>query len=224
MITSDRLEQENGKEYVFRVLKENIIQLEIKPGSWLSENELASRLGISRAPVHEALLELAKAKTIEIYPQKGSLVLPIDYMQLEEVCFVRLVLEQAVVELDCEAAKPEDIMGIEENVLMQEFYLKNGMPDKLLALDNEFHKRLFLICNKAQTYSMIENMSLNFDRVRKLSLSSVKDLKLVADHRAIVEAIHNRDADTAKKIIKKHLSRYKDDENAIREVYPDYIK
>ena len=53
---------------------------------------------LSRTPVREALLELAKSKLVVIYPQRGSFVSKIDYNLVEESRFVRLVLEKAIVE------------------------------------------------------------------------------------------------------------------------------
>ena len=56
----ERLPRETGRDYALRVLKENIVNLEIAPGSQISENELSAALGISRAPIREALSELEK--------------------------------------------------------------------------------------------------------------------------------------------------------------------
>ncbi|UQT49404.1 GntR family transcriptional regulator [Flavonifractor plautii] len=54
------------------MLKDNIVRLELKPGSLVSENELAAEMGLSRTPVREALIELSKVKIVEIYPQRGA--------------------------------------------------------------------------------------------------------------------------------------------------------
>ena len=53
--------RETAREYVTRVLKYNIVNLNLKPGQAISENEIAELLGVSRTPVREAFLELAKA-------------------------------------------------------------------------------------------------------------------------------------------------------------------
>ena len=55
-----RLPRETGRDYALRSIKENIISLDLAPGSSISENELASELGLSRTPIREALIELAK--------------------------------------------------------------------------------------------------------------------------------------------------------------------
>ena len=53
MNISKRLSTETAREYALRVLKENIVSLELKPGTAISENELAAKLGLSRTPVRE---------------------------------------------------------------------------------------------------------------------------------------------------------------------------
>ena len=52
--------RETAREYALRQLKENIISLQLEPGSMVSENEMAAQLGISRTPVREALIELSR--------------------------------------------------------------------------------------------------------------------------------------------------------------------
>ena len=139
----DRLPRETGREYALRTIKENIINLELAPGSQISENELSAEMGLSRTPVREALIELSKVKIVEIHPQKRSVVSLIDYDLVEESRFMRHLLECAVVQLDCEMASPEDIKRLQENVQLQNFYLDNFYTEQLLPLDNAFHGILF---------------------------------------------------------------------------------
>src|SRR3712207_4115084 len=62
---------------VERELRRAIIDLELPPGSRLSEQDLASRLGVSRQPVREALIALAKTRLVEILPPRGTSVVKI---------------------------------------------------------------------------------------------------------------------------------------------------
>ena len=66
MKLSQPLPRETGKNYALRVLKENIVGLELPPGSQISENELSAALSVSRTPIREALSELEKVKLVEI--------------------------------------------------------------------------------------------------------------------------------------------------------------
>lgn len=224
MHLTKRYSRETGRDYALRSIKDNIIRLELAPGSMVSENELASELGLSRTPVREALIELSKVKIVEIYPQKGSVVSLIDYSMVEESQFMRKVLECAVVELNCSMATADDIKKLEENVKLQNFYLENYSPEMLMELDSKFHGLMFEVAHKSQIYTLMENILIHFDRVRSMALITRKNTGVVDEHKSIVDAIARRDAQCARKLMEHHLCRYKLDEKAIREKYPDYFK
>ena len=84
MKVTERYPRETGRDYALRIIKDNIIRLELPPGALISENELAAELGLSRTPVREALIELSKVSVIEIQPQKKSVVALIDYDLIED--------------------------------------------------------------------------------------------------------------------------------------------
>lgn len=223
MNISMRASKESAREYALRQIRENIIYLNLKPGSAVSENELAKELGISRTPVREALQELQKMNLIEVYPQKGSLVAHIDFEIVEEMVFLRKVLENAVVEELCTCIKESDLLELDKNIQLQEFYVDKRNPEKIYELDNEFHRSLFVMCNKERIYNLMEGTQGHFDRIRALSVFSIKDIKIVGDHKAIVNAIRMKDKKLASEFILKHLTRYKLDQNEIIENYPEYF-
>ncbi|MBO4310838.1 MAG: GntR family transcriptional regulator [Lachnospiraceae bacterium] len=224
MIKVEKLAGESTRDYASRFLCTNIISLELKPGQFLSETELANEIGVSRTPLREALIDLNHSHVIETYPQRGSMVSLIDPDLVEESRFIREVLDISVVEIACDLATPEDIMNLEANVKLQEFYLENYVQEKLFELDNQFHKMIYVMAHKERTYAMKSGMMIHYDRVRALSLITVKDTKIVNDHRLIMEAIRNKDKEEAKRLMKKHLSRYDIDKEEIKKAYPQYYK
>ena len=224
MIKIEKMAGESTRDYASRFLCTNIVSLELKPGQYLSETELANEIGVSRTPLREALIDLNHSRVIETYPQRGSMVALIDPDLVEESRFVREVLDTSVIAIACQIATPEDIMNLEANVKLQEFYLENYVPDKLLELDNEFHKMIYVMANKERTYQMKAGMMIHYDRVSALSLGAVKDTKIVYDHKMILEAIKNRDEEEAKKMTQKHLARYDVDKEEIKKAFPEYYK
>jgi len=206
------------------MLKENIVRLELEPGSSISDREVAAQLSLSRTPVREALLELAKSRVVDIYPQRGSVVSLIDYDLVEEAYFVRKVLETAVVELACEKAAdslPEDL---EDNVKLQRFYQQERNTEKLMELDDEFHRLIFKAAGKMQAYEIMKGMMVHVDRVRNMALGTIKDRSLVEDHEKILKAVRSHDKESARALMEKHLSRYQVDEEDVMRRYPGYFK
>ena len=223
MTITERYARETARDYALRMLKRNIASLELAPGAMLSENELSASLGLSRTPIREALIELNKIRIVEILPQRGSRIALIDCAMVEESRFLRMVLEKAIIELACDQAASLDFSAAEASVKLQQFYIENRMTDKLLALDDDFHREFYRLTNKLQTWYLLESMRLHFDRVRSLSLASVKEIKIVSDHEGILRAVRAGDRAEAAAQVAKHLSRYKVDEAAIRERYANYF-
>ena len=219
-----KLPKETARDYALRVLKGNIISLELAPGTSISENELAAEIGISRTPVREAIIELAKAYLIEIYPQRGSFVSLIDSKMVEEARFLRRVMDTAVIEDVCETADEEGIKLLEENVELQEFYLSKGMTDKLFDLDNKFHRNIYVVAKKDIIYDIHSTLMIHFDRVRNLSVVTVKNTGIVGEHRAMLEAIKAKDKKTAAELVAKHLDHYQVDEKEIKSRRPEFFK
>ncbi len=224
MYLDTRKKRESGRDYALRVLKENIVRLELAPGSRVSENELAMQLGLSRTPVREALIELAEVRMIEVLPQRGSFVSKIDYDLVEQAHFMRDTLECAMVERLCQMdIEPGPLALLEENLYLQEMKEKTRAHD-FMALDDAFHHQLFIAAGLPQVHKLMDSMTVHFDRVRAMALVAVKELKLAQDHRAILTAISQRDAATAKALMHKHLNRYQVDQESIREKYPQYCQ
>ena len=124
MKVSEKKAKENNRDYALRILKENIINLELKPGSMISEQDIANELNLSRTPVHEALQELSTTKIIQILPQRGSYVSLIDLSLVDEAIFMRSTIEVAVAELACDKASEQDLISMEENLNLQKFFLE----------------------------------------------------------------------------------------------------
>ena len=221
---TNRLQQETARDYAFRVLRDNIVSLELKPGTLISENEMAMELGLSRTPVREAIIDLAKVSFIETIPQRGSYVALIDTKMVEESRFLRKVLDEAVIEVACDIADSASIDAMEENVHLQEFYLEKADTNRIFELDNAFHKLIYSAAEKDIIYDIRSTMMLHFDRVRTLSVEAVKDMKIVGDHRGMLEAIKGHDKEAAVALVEKHLGRYRVDETKIREEFPAYFK
>lgn len=219
-----RQSREKARDYALRILRDNIISLGLEPGSRVSEKELADELGLSRTPVREALMDLANYGIIETYPQHGTVIAKIDYRFIEEANFMRMALETLAVERVCDLVKDADIEELQDNVQIQKMYLENGNAKMLLKMDNQFHHAIFSLCDKLVSYSLMQNMMVHFDRVRQLSLTTIKDIKIVEDHVGILQAITARDKQLARQRMIHHLSRFKADKTLISEKYYHFIK
>ena len=215
--------KESNREFALRVIRENIVNLELAPGSMISEQDIANELNLSRTPVHEAMQELSSTKIIEILPQRGSHVSLIDMALVDEAIFVRSTIESAITEMACTQATEKDIQELEENVTLQQFYYEKNNLEKIMELDNAFHEKLYHITNKMQCHYMVRLISIHYDRIRELHLHSFNPERIITEHKELLEAIKNKDSITAKNVISKHLSRKHTQEDEIKKKFPQYF-
>ena len=220
----ERLPRETGRDYALRVLKENIVNLEIAPGSQISENELSAALGISRAPIREALSELEKVKIVEIQPQKKTSVLRIDPALVEEARFMRSTLEDAVIGEVCMQRTEQDLFRLEENLTLQDLAFRSNALDQVMIKDNEFHRYFFEISRKPEIYQLMQTLQIHFDRVRNLTLYTIIDRKILEEHKEILRCIRERDVENARIRLRAHLERVQVDSSVVRKAYPQYFK
>ena len=224
MKVPEKKDKETNHDYALRVIQGCIISLDLQPGSMISEQEIANELKLSRTPVHEALLELAKTKIVEIIPQRGSFVSLIDMNLVEESCFIRANIESAVMELVCKKATQEDMDSLEENLVLQEFYFAKQNYEKFMEFDNAFHKRMYQIAGRMLCYYTVQLMNIHHSRFRTLRLHISNTERIVADHKAILEAIRQKDTEKTRKEFLKHINSMFVDEKEIRQKYPAYFK
>ncbi len=224
MIETTKLERETNHAYALRVIRNNIINLELKPGSLLSEQDIATELGLSRTPVHEAFQELSQTKIIEVLPQRGNMVSLIDMKMIEEAVFIRETLETALLKQVCLEATQADISRMEENINLQEFFHSKDNWNKIMELDNEFHRMMYDITGKSLCYTTVNLVSIHYTRFRTLRLQSTDSSRLVEEHRRILDAIMAKDIEKATAEYHNHLNKRFSDAQEIRKKYPEYFK
>lgn len=219
----EKLEKETNRDYAFRVMRNNIVNLELTPGSMLSEQDIAEELHLSRTPVHEALQELARTTIIEILPQKGSLVSLVDMNKVDEAVFLRSTIESAITEEACKIATEEDIRSLEENISLQDFYHDQNSIDKIMELDNAFHEKMYKITNKMQCHYVVKLMNIHYDRFREMKLHALENKPIIDEHKEILQAFIQKNPTKAKELVLSHINRLYIDEKKIRSKYPTFF-
>lgn len=214
---------ENARTYAVRVLLYNIIHLELLPGSAVSENELSEALSLSRTPIREALIELSRINLVEILPQRGSYITKIDYELVEESRFMRLALENAVLNIVCQNIPESYTEALSQNLQAQRNAQNQKDYDTFLNLDNEFHKLIFEAANKTWSYQIVKEQMVHFDRLRTLSTKFDIGRYTLQDHEDIFYAITRQDSELAQMLMTRHLTRHRTEKEKLLERYPDYF-
>jgi GntR family transcriptional regulator, rspAB operon transcriptional repressor len=191
---------------IYAALRHEIVTLRLRPGTRLSENEIAARFGTSRAPAREALIRLTEEGLIEVRPQRGSFVTRISLAAMERARFVREALELAVVRQLAINGIGADFVDDARAAMKLQRASADDAEDFTRA-DDAFHRALSDASGVPQLWSVIEREKAQFDRIRFLSLPRVTPVAtLIKQHEAILDAVIRKDPAAADGAMRAHMS------------------
>ncbi len=188
-------------------LKRAIVTLELRPGTRLSEADIADRHGVSRQPAREALIGLSRMRLVEVLPQRGTVVTKISVSRLMQARFVREAVETAVVRRACEAFDRDARERIDGFLELQERFAAAGDHDTFQRYDELFHVALAEGAGCPLAWEVVRDIKTHMDRLCQLTLFDAPTmLALVEQHRAIMAAIDSGDGDGAAAAMRQHLT------------------
>lgn len=217
----------NARETAYRIIRSRIINLDLKPNAVLSEKQLVEEMGMSRTPVHEAIIMLQMEHLVVIRPQSRTLVAPIDARMVSIEQFCRHVLEKEIVQRVCGRLQEKHWQIYKENLQLyrDSDALQGHEQDKrMLELDNTFHRIAFTVCGKEDCFDWMVNSFQHIERVRLLSLQLNIATHVLEDHEQLVRAMFEGDVPRSWNILEEHLKRYTTDMLLIRKQYPYYFE
>lgn len=216
---------------VYTQLKEQILHLELPPGSSISEIETAEKYNISRTPVRDAFKRLEREGLLEIRPHIGTFISLIDMDAVADVLYTREVLECAVLSDLAETYDTSQDSRIQELLDQQKKLIASDMDIESLSrafikCDNEFHAALFEAAGKKNLIHYLSFITPQYERFRTFINFSGKDdlMKLYEAHAQIWKLITTKDLAQLKDSIKHHLY---DGFNASKDIVsksPEYFK
>jgi len=205
-VTSDRREGDNV-EVVHQRLRRLILCGELRAGETFSQVELAARCGVSRTPLREALRMLQTEGLITGEPNRKVRVAPFSLPDLEQIYSMRIVLEAAAVRTSVPAMTPEDIADLQGDLARMDHFAAEADFGRWEVPHRAFHQRLVRHAGDRFCATLAE-LSDHGERYRRYY--TVNEPKFGArgakEHRAIVEAVRQRDPDASAATLVTHLS------------------
>ena len=169
-----------------------------------SEKELAELMSISRTPVREALIELSREGLIEIVPQRGFRLRRLTPAEEREVFQLRSVLESFVLRQLAEDPKPEHVAALRGLITDQEAALDDSTA--FLTIDEQFHLLLPQLAGLPRTQQMLSTLRGILWLSGGLALAAPhRRPDVLAEHRAVVDAIEAGDGERAAAALVAHL-------------------
>lgn len=209
---------------IHAALREQIIAMEIAPGTALQEKQIALACGVSRTPVREALLKLADERLVDIFPQYGTFVSRISLPAVRDAMVIRQALERTAVREAALRAGKAEIARLRAGLAEQKRAHESERIGDFHIADEEFHQALSEISGHPNLWRVVRTEKAQVDRCRILTLPATeRRASVMAEHKAIVDAVAKNDADAAEAAMARHLDRVLPSVDALAEAHPDYF-
>ena len=192
------------KDIAFKIIKDSIIKGSLTCGEIYSENVISKTMGISKTPVHEALLELSHKGFIEIIPKKGFLIRDLSEKEIRDIYGFRLALEKVVALNAVEKAQKKDLSFL-ESILSKIGQCKN--VKKFMEEDIRFHRYLAHLTDNDQIINALDGIWDLCIWVGFKTLSAKYGLDGVLDeHIKLLDCIRKKDPVGAEAAIEEHIN------------------
>jgi DNA-binding GntR family transcriptional regulator len=201
--TTDRI-----SDTVYGILRNAILSGELKSGESLSVPELARKLGVSRTPVRDAVLQLVAEGLAASKPRKGATVLHPDEESLLAIHEVREVLEGLSVRRAARAISASQLRSLGVVLEEQAKAVGQGNATLFTRTDDAFHKLVADVNPEPRLSQFLRVLRDQMQLAVTVATANPQHLREAhQEHVAIYGALSKADAEEAERLMRLHISR-----------------
>jgi DNA-binding GntR family transcriptional regulator len=193
-------------------LRDRLVMLAIAPGAPINEDALGRELQMGRTPVREAIKRLALERLVTVFPRRGTFASEINITDLAAISDVRVQLEGHAARRAAERLTPGQRDELDGLLAALDRDDPTGDADTLMRLDARVHRSVYAWAANAYLQDTLErylNLSL---RIWYLVLDRLPHLvDRVHEHRDLLFAIRDGEADRARDIAAEHVATFEDE-------------
>lgn len=228
------LGKNDSKNDVYYQLRNQILNMDIKPGERLSENLLSSQMNVGRNAVREALSRLVEEGYIVVYPQRGTEVTLIDRERIRQAVFSHTVLEQAMIEELCsQGLTGEQLKSLEEVLTRQKSESNQQNIMDFLMMEQELHYLFSSFCGREYSWEVFRTLDCDLLRLNYLQYTTFNyriDMSSLTswehsqvEGRLLVDHLRRRDSEAASLICANHFNTILWNAGTLQEIYPQFF-
>lgn len=193
-------------DLAYQELREAILSGQLEPAARLNQDELARRLGVSRAPVRDALNRLEAEGLVKTLSRTGGVVVAeASEQEMVSIYELRAILDSASTRLAAERLSENDLKRLQDVVEQTEQVTKAKDLSAIVQAHAEFHYLIYAACGNAELARVARNLWDRSYRFRVLALSSEENARRgLAQHKAILEAMKARNSQRAAALAEDH--------------------
>jgi len=207
-------ENKNGtfQEQAYLFIKNKIVNLGFKPGEYLTDQQIAEDLDISRTPVREAFRMLEREGLLVYEARRGWKVYSLSLKDINEIFEIKLVLEGLIARKASECTDEIIRSKLEETLNMMRQAADSGNVEAWVELDLDLHHLIFMMADNQRAMNYIENINDQWNRLRVgFSARTGRINRSIKEHEAMVNAILSGDGNKAEEETVKHLKLVRDE-------------
>lgn len=194
-------------DQAYQLVKGRILHAELLPDSFVDEAGLAAELGTSKTPVRQALNRLSTEGFIRILPQRGTLVQRISVTDIQQVYYLRALLEPVASELAAARATPSAAAGLRE--LDEQFQRSDeAAPD--LDVHNRIHVGLARLAGIPRLTKMVAELQDQMQWFLAVRAAQGGPLPPRHHHTEVIEAIASGSPQAARRITERSIRHSRD--------------
>nr|WP_234951958.1 GntR family transcriptional regulator [Paracoccus solventivorans] len=199
-----------GVQFVYQVLRDDILNLALPPGSPIDENQLAERLSMSRTPIREALVRLAGEGLVTTLPNRSTVVSNIDFLDLPSYFDALTLMYRVTTRLAAENRTPQDLGRI--RALQGDFARAVAAQDAaaMISVNRDFHAAIAAAGRNSYYTGMFSRLLDEGRRLLRIYYSSFNDQlprRYVEEHEDIIAAVEARDIARADQLATQHADQ-----------------
>ncbi|MBE4718070.1 GntR family transcriptional regulator [Pseudarthrobacter sp. AB1] len=205
-----RQDDESFADFAYRVLCDELIVLDIKPGEPLNDEVISRRLGVGRTPIREAMKRLESDHLVVAYPRRGTFAAGVDIKDLAEISEIRHLLEPAAAARAAKIASPQLRQELRDFAREVELLLP-GMQSQqdLMRLDMRVHRTIY----RATGSRHLQDVLIRYDnlatRIWSLVLEKLPPVfQHIAQHIELLECIAAGDSEAAARLTTQHVTDF----------------
>ena len=193
---------------VYQAMKEAILALDFPPGANVRKAPICEKLGVSRAPVTEAIARLANDGLVDVVPQSGTHVSYFSMDEIREGVFLREALEVATIAKVARDITEDQLKKLSRNMRLQELLVEDDDITDFYQADEEFHQMLMEFTGFQRLPDVAQTVSLQVTRARLLLLPTPgRVAETLEEHRGLFNAIRDRDEQAAQREMQRHIGQ-----------------
>ncbi|WP_051622423.1 GntR family transcriptional regulator [Acidocella facilis] len=205
-------------------LREQILSLEIAPGTIMSRAELQVQFGVSQTPVRDALLKLEEEGLVTVYPQYATLVSKVNLAQAKQAHFMRRALEADIAGLLASRPTPAMVNDLRKANARVKVEAQAQDLTAFLVADRDFHRLLYLYADMMQIFAVMRAHSGHLDRLRRLNIKNVGTERIIRQHEEMIDAIEAGKPEEANAKLREHLANTLATLEQVAADYPEFVE